>query len=266
MRAILTVLYGIYRMKTPVVIIGMGEIGGVFARAFLRSGFPVYPVVRGMALADAAANMPEPELVLVAVAEADLDSVLEGMPDDWRDRLVLLQNELLPAHWQRYGLKPSVISVWFEKKKGRDVKVIIPSPVYGRHARLVVDALDSIGIAARELASERELLFELVLKNVYILTTNIAGLKNNCNVGELWSRHQSLARRIAAEVIRLQEQLTGETLDADALISGMVHAFEGDFEHSCMGRSAPARLKRALAQAQEYGLRLETLEEISTLT
>jgi hypothetical protein len=176
-----------------------------------------------------------------------------------------LQNELLPAHWLRFGLEPSVISVWFEKKKGRDARVIIPSPVYGRHAQAVVDALASIGIPARVLASEQELLFELVLKNVYILTTNIAGLKTGGNVGDLWAQHQSLVRRVAAEIIQLQEKLTGETLDADALISGMVHAFEGDFEHKCMGRNAPARLKRALKQAQEYDLRLETLEEIALL-
>ena len=252
-------------MTKPVVIIGMGEMGGVFARAFLRSGYPVYPVVRGMALADVAAQTPEPELVLVAVAEAQIDEILESMPDAWRDRLVLLQNELLPANWLRFGLEPSVISVWFEKKKGADAKVIIPSPVYGRHAQPVVDALASIGIPARVLSSEQELLFELVLKNVYILTTNIAGLKTGGNVGELWAQHQSLARRVAADVIRLQEKLSGEPLDADALISGMVYAFEGDFEHQCTGRSASARLKRALGQAQEYGLRLETLEEIAQL-
>ena len=231
-------------MKTPIVIIGIGEMGGVFARAFLRSGFPVYPVVRGMALADVALDLPEPELVLVAVAEDELGAILKIMPAAWRDRLVLLQNELLPPHWQRFGLEPSVISVWFEKKKGMDARVIVPSPVYGRHAQLVADALASIDIPTRVLASEQELLFELVLKNVYILTTNIAGLKTGGNVGELWSWSESLTRRVAVEVIQLQEKLTGEKLDADALISGMIRAFEGDFEHKCRGRSAPARLRR----------------------
>jgi len=250
-------------MKAPLVIVGMGEMGGVFARAFLRSGYPVYPVVRGIGLADAAAALPEPELALVAVGEADLDGILECMPAAWRDRLVLLQNELLPARWLRFGLEPSVISVWFEKKKGTDAGVIIPSPVYGRHAQPVADALASIGIPARVLDSEQALLFELVLKNVYILTTNIAGLKTGGNVGELWTQHRSLARRIAAEVIRLQEKLTGMALDAEALISGMVEAFDGDPEHRCTGRSAPARLQRALAQARNHGLRLETLEEIA---
>jgi len=34
-------------MNPPIVIIGIGELGGVFARAFLYAGYPVYPVTRG---------------------------------------------------------------------------------------------------------------------------------------------------------------------------------------------------------------------------
>ena len=33
-------------MKSPVVLIGIGEMGGVFARGFLRAGYPVYPATR----------------------------------------------------------------------------------------------------------------------------------------------------------------------------------------------------------------------------
>ena len=33
-------------MKKPVVIIGIGEIGGVFARGLLRAGYPLVPVNR----------------------------------------------------------------------------------------------------------------------------------------------------------------------------------------------------------------------------
>jgi len=33
-------------MKKPIIIIGVGEMGGVFARAFLKEGHPVYPVSR----------------------------------------------------------------------------------------------------------------------------------------------------------------------------------------------------------------------------
>jgi hypothetical protein len=247
----------------------MGEMGSVFARGFLRSAYTVHPVVRGVEMRAVAESLKlagdEPELVLIAVGEADLEKQLVEVPEVWRDRLVLLQNELLPADWQKHDLEPTVISVWFEKKKGMDSKVIIPSPVYGKHAQQIVDALASIDIAARVLADEASLLHELVLKNVYILTTNIAGLEVGGSVGQLWLDHRDLARAVASEVIELQQALTGQTLDTDALIASMVEVFNGDLEHMCMGRSAPARLKRALAQAQEKGLELETLRRISKL-
>lgn len=252
-------------MKNPVVIVGMGEMGGVFARGFLRAGFPVYPVVRDMEMAGEAKKIPEPELVVIAVAESDLNTVLEQVPEVWRDRLVLLQNELLPNDWLQYGFEPTVISIWFEKKKGMDAKVIIPSPVYGAHADRVAQALSSIDIATNVLPSSEALLFELVLKNVYILTTNIAGLKVGGTVGELWSDHQEVAKVVANEVIELQQVLTGQTLDASLLIGGMVDAFNGDLDHGCMGRSAPARLERALGLAQEHGLQLDELSGISNL-
>jgi len=248
-----------------VVIVGLGEMGSVFARGFLRSGYVVQPVTRSMSMQKVADAVPEPELVLIAVGEADLHQQLKKIPDVWKDKLVLLQNELLPRDWLQYELDPTVISVWFEKKKGQDSKVIIASPVYGKHAELVAEALASIDIAATVLNSKDELLHELVLKNLYILTTNISGLEVAGNVGELWSKHKILAGGVANDVIRLQGVLTGEILDHDALISGMVNAINGDKEHMCMGRSAPVRLQRALVLAKENNLSLPMLERISSL-
>ena len=119
----------------PVVIVGIGEMAGVFARGLLRCGRPVYPITREMDIATESQTLPAPELVLVAVTENDLDQTLEQIPESWRDRLALLQNELLPQSWQRHNLdKPTVISIWFEKKRGQDVKVphpfMAPMPNY----------------------------------------------------------------------------------------------------------------------------------------
>ncbi|MCK4705924.1 MAG: hypothetical protein KAT90_10605 [Gammaproteobacteria bacterium] len=249
-------------MKNPIIVVGMGEMGSVFARGFLRTGHPVFPVVRGMDMANVADEVSEPELVLVAVAEADLHSVLQQIPSTWSDRLVLLQNELLPNDWLQYELDPTVISVWFEKKKGMDSKVIIPSPMFGKHASLVAEALASIDIATHVLQNCEALLFELVLKNVFILTTNIAGLQTGGNVGELWANHRDVASAVANEVIELQQALTGQQFDSAALLDGIVNAFNGDLNHQCMGRSAPGRLARALELAEKNGLNLETLKKI----
>jgi hypothetical protein len=43
----------------------------------------------------------------------------------------------------------------------------------------------------------------------------------------------------------------------------MVEAFEGDQDHRCMGRSAPARLARALQHADRLEISLPTLREIA---
>lgn len=252
-------------MSKSVVVVGMGEMGSVFARGFLRNGYTVHPVIRGVEMQVVADELPEPELVLIAVGEAELNEQLMKVPAAWKDRLVLLQNELLPRDWQRHKLEPTVISVWFEKKKGMDSKVIIPSPVFGKHAQQVADALASIDIATTVLADEQALVHELVLKNVYILTTNIAGLEVGGNVGQLWDDNKVVAEAVALDVIRLQEALTGKALDHQGLIEGMVNAFEGDREHMCMGRSAAVRLQRALVLAEQNDLSLTMLERISNL-
>jgi ketopantoate reductase len=252
-------------MKQSVVVVGLGEMGSVFARGFLRTGYSVHPVTRDVEISAVAEDVPQPALVLIAVGEADLQSQLIKLPEVWKDRIVLLQNELLPGDWQKHDLDPTVISVWFEKKKGQDSKVIIPSPVFGKHAQVVADALASIDIATTVLANETELLHELVLKNVYILTTNIAGLEVGGNVGQLWDEHKVVAESVATDVIRLQEVLTGQALNHQALIDSMVDAFNGDPEHMCMGRSAAVRLQRALMLAQQNNLTLTMLARIAAL-
>ena len=252
-------------MSKSVVVVGLGEMGSVFARGFLRAGYVVHPVVRGVTMQTVAEEQAAPELVLIAVGESDLSEQLSSVPDAWKDRLVLLQNELLPADWQHHNLDPTVISVWFEKKKGQDSKVIIPSPVYGKHAQLVAEALASIDITTDIVADEAALLHELVVKNLYILTTNIAGLKVGGNVGQLWDEHHDIAKKVASDVIRLQEALTGKVFDNAALISSMENAINGDREHMCMGRSAPARLRRALVLAAKNNLSLKMLESVSNL-
>ena len=242
-------------------------MGSVFARGLLRSGHPVFPVTRDTGIENMVRELPSPELVLVAVAENDLHPVLEQLPASWQSRIALLQNELLPGDWQPYGfMNPTVISVWFEKKKGQDVKVLIPSPVYGPKAGLLQECLGALDIPARIVEDEAALLFELVVKNVYIVTTNCAGLVTGGTVSELWNNHGELAGNIAREVIQIQETLTGQAFDADRLIDSMRVAFDGDPDHGCMGHSAPARLARALQQADAAGLEVPRLREIANRT
>lgn len=246
-----------------IILVGLGQLGRVFAGGLLRTGCVVVPANRGDDLAALAAQHPDPALVLVAVAEPDLHTVLSYLPTTWKSRVGLIQNELLPRDWQVHDLQnPTVMSVWFEKKKGMDAKPLIASPVAGPQAALLVRALQVIDLPACEVQAEAELLFELVRKNVYILTTNIAGLKTGGTVSDLWRDHEFFARQVAHEVMDIQDWLTGVQQDRDKLIAGMLEAFAGDPQHGCTGRSAPARLARALQHADQAGLAVPTLRSL----
>lgn len=252
-------------MKKPIAIIGLGELGSVFARAFMRLGHPIYPILRDMSPADIEQQI-DPEFVLVSTGEGDLQTALKSIPATWKNRVVMMQNELLPNDWSAHNFEnPTVISVWFEKKKGMDSKPVISSPAFGPHAQTLVDALAQLDIPAHTVDSEQTLLDELVIKNVYILTTNIAGLKlpEGATVETLEKDHTDWMNAVAEDVLTIQEALTGQKLNREQMINGMKHAFAGDPEHKCMGRSAPARLARALKIAQEKGISVPTLNSIS---
>ncbi len=94
------------------------------------------------------------------------------------------------------------------------------------------------------------------------MTVNIAGLVNNCTVGDLWLQHELLAREIAEEVVLIQESLTGQTFSHEKIINGMVEGIEDCPNRHCLGRSALSRLKRALINAKEANLKTPKLTQI----
>ncbi|MFI9652176.1 hypothetical protein [Guyparkeria halopsychrophila] len=245
-------------------LIGAGEIGGVLAHGLLKTGHPVFPIGRDTNIQTALSARPFLDGLLVTVGEKDLDSVLEQIPSAWFDRVVLIQNELLPDDWRKHDIEtPTVASIWFEKKPGKPVKPLISSPVHGPKADALVAAMQSLDIPAHPVADADEMLEELVIKNVYILTTNIAGLETGGDVEDLWNNHQELARDIAADVIALQEAKVGKAFDPQRLMDGMIKGFDGDPQHQCMGRSAPQRMERALAQADELGVDMPAIKTVA---
>lgn len=254
-------------MKKPIIVLGIGELGSVFARAFLKNNYPVYPITRATDIDELRVSI-DPELILVCTTEVDLQSALQSIPNEWKDRVGMMQNELLPRDWEAHGfINPTIISVWFEKKKGMDSKVLISSSTYGSKAQILVESLSLLNIPAHVVANENELLFELVLKNLYILTTNIAGLaiEVSSTVDDLCNHHLELMRDVSSDVLKLQSALTDQIFSKDTLEQGMIRAFEGDLNHACMGRSATARLDRALELAKGFKLDVPTLEKIKNL-
>ena len=247
-----------------IAICGIGELGGVFARGLLRCGHHVVPVTRHQDPADLGRRAPEVEHLLVAVGENAFEPLLRQIPERYRGKLAFVQNELLPRDWQCHGVaRPTMIVVWFEKKPGRDVHVLLPSQLHGPGAELFADALLALDIDARVVLSESELLREMVAKNLYILAVNSAGLEVGGTTGQLWCDHRELAVATARDVIRLQQALAGQPLDERELLERFERALLSDPEHRCTGRTAPARLERALTLAKQLEIETPTLERLA---
>jgi hypothetical protein len=246
-----------------VVIWGMGQLGAVFATGLLELGYRVTPVTRQKPVADVIGSVPEPAAVIVAVGEASLPEVLSRVPESWQGRLVLVQNELLPYVWEPYSSEaPTVVVVWFEKKKGTVVRSVQSTRVFGPNSALIQSCLDRVVVPCDVLPSFERLCFELVLKNVYILTINAAGLAQEGDVGTLWQEQRGLMESVAREAVAIEQRLLGAPIDVSQALAGLEAAILADPRHVTRGRTAPERLRRALERARGFGIEVPTLEGI----
>ncbi|MCB9618911.1 MAG: hypothetical protein H6721_16660 [Sandaracinus sp.] len=243
------------------VVIGLGELGGVFAHGALRTGHRVWPVRRTDDPAALAREVPNPALVAITVGEDDLDGVLRTLPESWHDAAMLVQNELLPRSWSALRSEPTVAVVWFEKKKTTPITPILPTPVAGPRAEVALGAMQALGIPCERVGDDA-LVDALVAKNLYILTANLAGLVHGGTVGELWSTHREHAEAVAREVLALQSALLGRPVDVEARLADLTRAIDADPKHGARGRTAPARLARALRHADELGVDVPTLRAL----
>jgi ketopantoate reductase len=248
-------------MERPVGIVGLGQLGGIFGQGLLALGHPVLPILRGDTAASLVAH--DPELVLVAVAEKDLDAVLASLPDALRDRVALLQNELLPPDWRAHRIEhPTVAIVWFEKKRGRGAHVVRTTRVAGPYAELLVRALEAVDMPARRVHDD-DVAFELVRKNLYIVGANLAGLAAPGTTGDLCQQHRELATAILDDVLAIESARLGVELPRESLLECVFLDFARDPEHAATGRSAPARLARAIARADHHGLAVPTIRALA---
>lgn len=263
-------------MKAPIFVIGLGQLGVAFSEGFLKLGYPVVPILRGESLDSALSHHRTPELILVAVGEDDLAQVLEQVPEELHDSLVLVQNELRPATWMPYlsNVLPSVVIVWFEKKQGSVAQVVLPSVVFGAKRELCMAALNKMQLPAREIASASDLSHELAVKNLYILGLNLAGLVTQGQAGELLGEHSDFFATITNELTELeqaalmsspQSAFSQITLNCSALQSDLRAAILADPAHGCKGRSAPRRLARTLALASELSVSVPHIAALSDI-
>lgn len=257
-------------MSEHIVVVGMGQLGAVFAEGFLRTGHSVTPVLRGGDVAHAC-EQTRPEAVLVATGEDDLGDVLTRLPASVRDRALLIQNELRPEKWQQHHLEPTLGIVWFEKRKGKQPNVVLPTVLFGKQTALLEEALTALELPHRTIHTNEELAHELVLKNLYILGLNLAGLRVGGVAKELLTIHRAFFDDVIGEILPLEGALldtvppfSSAMLDKTRLLKDLERAILADPEHSCSGRSAPRRLERTLKDAERLSMKTPILRQLTS--
>ncbi len=206
-----------------------------------------------------------PQLALICVGEDDLESCLRSLPDTWRDRVGLVQNELRPSAWRSLGpFEPTVLSVWFERKANRPPTAVRGSVAMGPNAELLVETLLAEGMPA-EVAAWDRLEFELCLKNLYILALNFCGLRAPGTAGELLGARRHEFEQVRDEVLAVEQAAFGRAarLPSAELARALDAALAADTSHGLAGRTAARRLERCLALADHFGLEVPRLRALA---
>ena len=256
-------------IKTPIIVIGMGELGSLFSNGFLRLGIPIIPILRSDNIKDF--ETITPILVLIAVDIQDLNKVLDDVPKSWWNVIVLLQNELLPGNWNHLSIPfPSIVVVWLEKKKqSLKIRSFSPEIVYSPNkdlGDLIELCLNKQNIPTLRVAMEDEILIEMVQKNLFNLTMNVMGLylgENSTFNDLLNDKNYEIRNLVARECLSLQKaQLKDLKLSENEMITKMWNYMSLVPEMKCQGRYAKARLDRAISTSKKYGIEVTQLEKI----
>ncbi|MFT3928095.1 MAG: hypothetical protein QM778_36540 [Myxococcales bacterium] len=253
------------------IVMGIGELGQLYATAALKRGMRVIPVTRAARPEVALQGIPLDTPLLVAVGEADLEPALESLPKPRLDSIILLQNELFPSLWQRFSERATVMVPWLLKKKGEPLLVARSTPVYGQFAELAQALHESLGFAVDRLPDMAALEQAIVDKYAFILSVNALGLMRDIRLGE-WLKDgpqevQVLAREAAVLGSRLVSEgarsPSNQPIDLNQTVA-QVHA--GMLHMAGMrakGRTAPDRVRRALEHAGRFRLNTPALLQAS---
>jgi hypothetical protein len=197
---------------------------------------------------------------LIAVSENALDEVLAWLPPERHGDAIVLQNELFPSRFAALAEAPTVLVPWLLQKRGQPLTVIRPSPVWGRHAAVVARVHQALQIPV-EPVSPGAGAAALRDKYAFILTINALGVYREGTLGELIEDERSLAQKLATEAHTLAAACAGAAEDERA-IEALFAGFTTLSEMPARGRTAKARLSRALERARHLDLQLPELSRI----
>lgn len=248
---------------TRVAVIGTGQLGRLVGGGLIANGLEVLPIQRATPAEVRAERLRNADRVLVAVGEDDLENVLHSLPAHLREgRTWLLQNELLPPVWTAHQVSdPTVLVVWAEKKKGKPVAEVQRTLVAGPDRDVVIAALESVDVRAEPI-EDAALPQALVDKNLYILVSNLAGLRVGGTVSALMGEHREFATRLAEEILGIEAARLHTELESAPFLQRVFTAFAADPAHGCRGRTAEARLARLRAHARRENIPTPILDSL----
>lgn len=241
------------------VVYGLGELGQLYGAAALRAGYRVTPITRASDPRRVLEALPIDVPVLVAVGEEELDGVLELLGKERGSSAILLQNELFPSAWRRHDAEPTVLVPWLLKKRGTKLMVARPSPVYGRHAELVGELHRALEVPLVALSHEHALHQALVEKYAFILTINALGLQRDRTLALWLQEDPQRVQALAHETAQLGAVLCESEIDLSACERAVAAGMRALGNISARGRSAEARVLRALEHGNRIGLELPEL-------
>lgn len=249
-------------LQNPIVIIGLGQLGETFSKSWHQLGYPIVPVRRRQTLPEAFDQ--KPQAVLIATGERDLPSVLATLSPGLKDRAILLQNELVPRIWAPYLTTPTLAAIWFEKKPGITLHSLRPSVAYGPQVHLLSTAFEVLNQPLQSVDTYEHMVVELMIKNTFILATNIYGLVSPGPLKNFISpRHRTRVQQLLNEICPLQSCLTGLMCPVDRTSHDIWEVIAKNAELVVPGRSALDRLHRTITTARQSNLFTPELDRIA---
>jgi hypothetical protein len=245
------------------VVYGLGELGQLYGAAALRAGMRVTPITRASDPHAVLDGLPSDVPILLAVGESALDGALATLGRARGEATILLQNELFPSAYRKHDVTPTVLVPWLLKKRGTPLMVARVSPVFGPQAALVEELHRALLLPCETLRSERALYQALVEKYAFILTINALGSLRDRTL-QLWLQEDPfLVRALARETAALGAVLCESTVDLAGCERAVEEAMRALGTIAARGRSAEARVKRALEHGERLGIALPELTRAS---